>query len=76
MFVNCIVGHIKMQEARMAEYRAFRDSISHLPDAQRQRLLKERREREAEKNRQMTDERRHREMVDAVRSTSFWRFGA
>lgn len=71
-----ILAQVKIDyEARRKEYIAFRDAIALLPDHEQREMLKERNEREDKQEKFRTEERRHREIVEAIRSTSFWRFG-
>lgn len=54
------------------EENAFRELLRSLPEDQAAGLRAARSERRKEE----IIERRHQEMCDAIRSTSFWRFGS
>ena len=58
------------------EQRAFEEKMRGLPPEMANRLRMERAERKERERKEAETERRHREMCDAIRSTSFWRFGS
>ena len=71
-----IYALIAIQQAAINQKidQAFMRAIEDLPDDVREKMTADRNKRKMLASKEAEDERRHREICDAIRSTSFWRF--
>lgn len=67
----CALSEIQF---RQAEEAAFQKAMDGLPADVAMEMRRKRQDEQAAAYQRATEERRHRELCDAIRSTSFWRF--
>lgn len=60
-------------EAQRIENEAFEKALDGVPHDLAALMRKERAERQERQRQEAVEERRHRELCEAIRSTSFWR---
>lgn len=71
------LGHtIAVLEAEKRERQYFEKSLEGLPPEEQTTRRKAREELREKMRQEATAERRHQELCNAIRSTSFWRFGS
>ena len=61
-------------EQAQKEEKAFNDYCATLSDEEAKALQEDRQKWREKARKEAIEERRHKEMCDAIRSTSFWRF--
>lgn len=74
MFGGLICGVLQELRAEQEMDAAFEKAIGILPADDAQRLRDQRNAEKEADQRRADEERRHRELCNAIRSTSFWRF--